>query len=489
MTVDITLNNSVGQLDIDQYSISEIANGLRFKNPNTFFIRKKVPNYDGYIYPLRKNGTFDTGFYPEVYNYLTKNGLKVRVNDKRSLPEFGEIPGEIGKFKFKGNKYDHQYKAVESVISNKVGDIYFPRGVINAATNAGKSIIMSALYYTYKKIPTIMLINDSMLYDQFKREFTEMIPEDELGYMRGSEIKWGNFMLVMVKTLSNKLSQYADKLFKYKVVLVDECDLSDNKTYKGVLKYMYQAPIKIGLSGSVFLSKLKKDLPGTVAMKCLYGNELFKVKSEELIKKGVSTPIKVKVIKYDEPELSYDSYDSCYRAYVTNNEERHEIIYQRIKYNLETKKGPLIVVCQYHDHVEGLYNYIRGNLRYIRGGPYSMKYAHHKVKNKKEILESFRIGEIDILIISYIVRRGKNLPLIKTIINASANLSWETVLQIVGRGLRKHESKKVVFLEDIHDQVKWLGTHSRKRVVVLKNEKFPMYEVDMLTGDIKKIAN
>lgn len=489
MDVRVVLNNSVGKLEVDSRSISEIANGLRFRNPNTFFIRKKVPGYDGYIYPFRKNGTFDTGFYPEVYNFLVKHDLEVEVEDKRSLPKAGKIPKKIGKYEFYKNKFSHQREAVESIVNNKVGDILFPRGVINAATNAGKSIIMSIIYYTYNKVPTIMIINDSMLYDQFKREFLEFIPEEEFGYMRGSEIKWGNFMLVMVKTLSNKLALYADRLFRYKIVLVDECDLSDNKTYKGVLKYLYQAPIKIGLSGSVFLSKLKKDLPRTVAMKCLYGNELFKVKSEDLIKSGVSTPIKVKVIKYDEPDLEYSDYDSCYKAYVTNNLERHEIIFNRVKYNLETKKSPLIIVCQFHDHVEGLYKYLKGNIRYVEGGPYVMKYAHHKVKNKKEILESFRVGEIDILIISYIVRRGKNLPLIKTIINASANLSWETVLQIVGRGLRKHKSKKVVYLEDIHDKVKWLGTHSRKRVVVLKNEKFPVYEVDAEAGTIKKIAN
>ena len=101
-----------------------------------------------------------------------------------------------------------------------------------------------------------------------------------------------------------------------------------------------------------------------------------------------------------------------------------------------------------------------------------VNYIHVKVKNRLEILDQFKKGDIDILISSKLIKEGQNLPLIKAIVLACGGDSLIDLLQIIGRGLRKHKSKKVVYIDDFYDKGAYLERHSKHRVKELKKQQF-----------------
>ena len=56
------------------------------------------------------------------------------------------------------------------------------------------------------------------------------------------------------------------------------------------------------------------------------------------------------------------------------------------------------------------------------------------------------------------------MPLIKCMINAASGDSQINALQLVGRSIRIHKSKKKVYYEDMWDIGYYLEKHSRHRI-------------------------
>jgi superfamily II DNA or RNA helicase len=66
---------------------------------------------------------------------------------RQPLPKVSKVVTQIGKYKLR----PEQEKAVKAILSNKLGETPFQIGVLDYTVNAGKTLIMSALYLSYKK--------------------------------------------------------------------------------------------------------------------------------------------------------------------------------------------------------------------------------------------------------------------------------------------------------------------------------------------------
>jgi superfamily II DNA or RNA helicase len=107
-----------------------------------------MQNWDGKIHYITKTGQFKIGLLPKVYDMCIEMGIKPKVVDMRQpLPKVSKVVTNIGKYKLR----PEQEKAVKSVINNRVGDTPFHIGVLDYTVNAGKTLIMSSLYLSYKK--------------------------------------------------------------------------------------------------------------------------------------------------------------------------------------------------------------------------------------------------------------------------------------------------------------------------------------------------
>jgi len=461
--VRVSINNNTTKLSGDSEALRALYNHLRYKHPDAFFIQKKIKyKWDGFVEPLSKTGVMKTGLLESAIEFLhNEQGVEeFEVEDFRKPLVVGQVPTKLGEFTLR----PYQVEAAKAVVDNQVLETQHQRGIILAAVNSGKTLIMFAIHKAIVGGKTIILLNNKVLFDQLKADLRTVFP-DSYGYLQGSTVKWGDIMVVMVMSLNNRLDEYESKLREYNILLTDECDLAGNKTFEKAYRALQHIRLRSGFTGTAFLRHTREDIPRNTKMLEIFGSVLFTITMKELEELEVSTPITVKLIPGNQQRREDLSFKEEWDEQITYNTAHHELIRRRVDYNWKTKKRYIMVFCRYIAQVEETYNYLVAHSSL----GYKIAYAHHS-SNYATVLEAFKAGEIHVLVCSLFLKRGLNLPLVNTIINAAGGEYYSSPLQIAGRGTRKHHSKKVVYLEDIQDRGQYLARHSKQRIEYYRDQ-------------------
>jgi len=468
----ISINNNKCRLQGGAIQLKAIQKDFKIRNPNAFFIRKKCSmerGWDGMINYITDSYYFKIGLLRQVCNWFDEHKVKYEFEDNRRPFDIKpKVPKQIGEISLTGDR-QYQYDSIKALVDNNINGLPYNMGVMDAATNAGKTIIMAGIYLAYKRnIPAIVLLKDGDLFNQFLKEIPELIGKEDFGYVRGKDIKWNKFTIVMVQTISRDIKKYQNELTKFGMALVDEADEADSKSYKDIITRLYNCSIRVGLSGSIYMSKLAKDKPKNQNLRSFFGEVLIKITKKDMVEMGHSTPVIVKIHPGSDFKPIKGDFQLEYQTNITNNTNRAIKGLELLKHNIKFGRLPALIICRYHEHINLLYEIYEKAL----GKKYVVRYVHGgtETKYRKKLLEDFRVGKIDILISSFIIKRGKNHPLIKYIQNAAASDSQETISQIMGRGERKHESKKKYHLDDFMDEGAYLKRHSKHRIVYYKSE-------------------
>ena len=461
---------------------NKLYNAYLIRHPNAWHIqlyqRKGGNNWDGKIKYINDRGQFRIGLLPHIYNTLKSWGEKVKVIDNRR--GFNDIkpiiPTKLGDMTL----YPRQRKALKNLLGNKVGGVPFRICAGDYSVGFGKSLIFCALHEAFqRKIPTVLLLNDSDLFNQFKREIPPMLPGEKIAFIQGSKCKeWGNFNVAMVQTLSRNITLYQRQLTNIGMVLIDEADIIDNNTYKTVISHLYNSIIRIGLSGTLYMSKLKKDLVHNMNIMSFIGDKVDQVMLKEQMKKGRATPVVVKMISTNFPvKVEGKNYQKEYEKVIAKNPIAYDISFTRMKYNAGYGRFPMLIVTKYIEHCERLYKYYKKKNKELGLG-LRINYVHHKSKGRVKILEDLRTGKLDILISTTIISRGKNFPTLQYLQNTASMDSNEKSIQILGRLVRQHESKKKAYLEDIMFPGSYLSRHGKHRKNYYKKQGLKVIVID-----------
>lgn len=463
--INIEINNNKVHLTGNMKVLNKIFERMKVRHPNQWYIRPYMePGWDGKLKYLTEAGYSKTGLFPMLTSLIEEYEEEYSIIDKRKLLEHIDIPQRVGPFEAR----PYQIEAVESIVYNNISGIPFQRGIIAAATNAGKTLIAAMLYRTFIGSRALILVNNTDLYEQFLGDMPKMFGDD-WGYMQGKKIKWADIMVCMTPTLRNNLKRYSDKLAKFNMVLFDECHLITSKTNKSVVTALYNTNIRVGLSGTPLDHK---DPTKNMDVKSFFGEVVYEITNMELMELGYSTPIVVKIHEGNTKVNVKGDYDEEYRQGISLSRERTEKTLRRIDYYLRRGCYPILITGRYHNHVENLYEAIKERF----GSRYNINYIHHKIKKRKEILDDFKEGGVDILVASLIIKLGQNMPLMKVLINAAGGDSKINVKQIVGRAIRIDDSKKKVYLDDFWDEGTYLKRHSKHRLIWYKKEGFKVIE-------------
>lgn len=470
--VEIIINNNASyQLEGNLKVITKLYRKFQYKHPQAFYLRRNgsVPKgWNGMIDYITERGYFKAGLLPKVVEAIEELKHEYKITDNRnSFTTIPIIPKNIGEQTLRKHEKASQLEAIKSVIYNKVGGQPYYIGVVDAATNFGKTTIMAGLYLAFKReIPTICLIKDKDLFNQFKKELPKLIPEKDLGFVQGKNSQWGKFTVVMVQTLAPQVKLHINQLAKFGICLVDEADQGGSKSYKNIFNALHNCKVRVGLSGTIYMSKLKKKETEYMNLRSFIGDPLIKVSKKDMVEAGYSTPVVIKVYPgSDKPPR--DTYQEEYLHNITQNKKRAKIGAIIMKRQIRFKRTPALVIFKYHEHGELLYKVFKKMIPNKR-----IEMAHGGTKNRKKLIDEFKDGKIDIFIVSHIFKRGKNSPLIKYIQNHSSGDSQEDVSQIMGRGERTHGSKKKYYLDDFFDEGTYLKRHSKHRLNYYKAEGF-----------------
>lgn len=454
------------ELDLPLKFAQKLYNEFAIRHPNAFYLRTRqrgMQNWDGKIHYITKTGQFKIGLLPKVYDMCIEMGIKPKVVDMRQpLPKVSKVVTNIGKYKLR----PEQEKAVKAVINNKIGNTPFHIGVLDYTVNAGKTLIMSSLYLSYKKqLKTLLITNDSDWLNQAREEFKQYLPGEDITFVQGKVLNWSNFTIGMVQSISRNMRFYQKELSQIDMVLIDEADQGGSKQYQNVITRLFNTRIRIGLSGTIYMSKLAKDRVKNMNLECFFGKVIAEFKLKDSIKKGYSTKTVVKMVPgkpwYGNWESDCISYKEIYDDSITNNKIAWNMALDRLKWNLNQGRYPALVVCKHIAHCENLYKFFKERL----DNTHNIAYVHVNTPTKlrQQIMKDFREGKIDILVSTTIIARGKNFPKLRYLLNTASMDSQEKSIQFLGRLVRKDESKSKVYLDDLHYPGNYLSRHGNHR--------------------------
>ena len=429
---------------------------------------KKAKRYgsvfdNGMRYFCTPRGVFPTGYIEMVLKMLKREEISVTLKDDRVFPELDlDYDGSVGDYTL----YDEQFEIVSNCISNQFkheGVYYYnPRGLVDAATNAGKSLVVCGIHFSFVGVKTLLIIPNKQVYQNSLTFFKEVFGND-LGEITSKKCKITDFTLAMPKSLHNKIKRKQIKIKDYfDILLWDECHLAasdDNIT----LATKINAPVRIYLSGTPL--EMESDIK-KLKLYGLSGRVLDKITNRTLIDLGRSLEPIIHMIAIKDVTPMSD-YREAYRQKIMFNKRMVQHMADIIMY----KYGEPIMIT-FEQLKQGLFilEHLRNDLR-LEGLVIEINHGKDSWRFDKE--KRFAAGKIDVYITSMISKIGLNIKIIRNLILGNGGKSKITVKQIIGRAIRKEEGQTTV---DVFDffllDNKWLSKHSRARIKTYKKETF-----------------
>ena len=480
----ITVGNTISRIHyggkdhlVDRNFHKDIREFMRYKEVGSFFARKKVGfHWDGYNYLItEKLLKFPTGFLSAVYNKCVLWGYTVEIDDQRknwieSIPitEFnssiGTIDGEVWVAR------DYQEEAVKKIIYNTiVDDLHFPSGMLNEATNAGKTSMMALVLKNIPNANVVILSNDQSIYIQLVEFFSQVLPNETVGrvcssikgYTSKSITDFQRVTVCMQKTLLNRASasiNVKSTLAKTNVLIVDESDESGAATYAKVVS-MIPAYYRIFVSGTSLDGVSKKSRFTAMGMS---GPIVHSITNADLIERGVSQKPKLKIY-LSKTKAFVESYPEAVNACIVRSEER----LQHIANILSEKNVPTLISVRLLDHADFLLTRLSELMPDLR-----ICSIEGKSSDRLEVMADFKEGRLDVLIATTVIKRGINIPNIRRLIFAQGGKSATNLKQVVGRALRHDGEHDTVEVIDFFDTHKMLRKHSITRINTYRKEQF-----------------
>ncbi len=344
---------------------------------------------------------------------------------------------------------DYQVNAVHAALTNR-------RGVLLSCTGSGKSLMI----YTFLRYlldnkdvhRAILIVPSVSLVEQMFSDFRDYgwdDLEDHVEMLYSG--KKPTFKKEILISTWQSLEKEDPEFFEvYDACVVDECHQAKCNVVTRLLKLMHNAEYKIGTSGT-----LPTEISEQLQINSVIGNVLFELKSCELIARGYLTKLNIAAIflKYplsfieENKERTYPEEVKMVEEYPNRNKVLNFII------DHTSPMNNMLILVNHRNHLKDVEDYLHKN------------YPEKKVSIitgdvKAKVREEIRVGIEDedgtILFATFeTMSTGVNIPKFHAIMLFSNSKSRIKVLQSIGRGLRKHNSKNKVIIYDIVDDLSY----------------------------------
>ena len=464
------------------------------------FFTFKVPNYQ--YTPAFKNKIWDgqirlynvhtqtlyVGLLDYLVDFANDRNYKMKVDlpisnisiNKESIENY-----LISKLNLPFTPHEHQVNAIQHAIENK-------RALLLSPTGSGKSLIIYSLMRYYlskineeKKI--LVIVPTTSLVSQMMSDFRDYSKQNgfdvdqECHYIMSGQEKETD-KRVVVSTWQSIYKEREKWFDQFEAVFGDECHLFKSKSLTSIMSKLKNCDYRIGTTGTLDGSHTHK-----LVIEGLFGCVKKVITTKDLMDKSLLSSLKIDQILLNYPDsMKQETKRAKYQdeiKWIVQNPKRNEFIV-----DLASKlKGNTLLLFQFVEkHGMVLYNDLKAKKDktfLIHGGT-----DVDQRENIRKILDN----EIDnaTLIASYgTCSTGINIRNIHNIIFASPSRSVIRVLQSIGRGLRKSNSKDKVKLYDIADDLcvgKYQNhtyRHMQERQTIYSNERF---ESRMIVIDVSE---
>ena len=471
------------EIECDKSISKELSTFFTFKIPNSqynpAFRRKK---WDGKIRLFNIiNNRIYAGLLPYIFSFANDRGYKVSYQEE--LQE-DTLPIEFPRVYSNGSQiqpHDYQLDSVRHAIQNR-------RALLVSPTGSGKSLIiyylmLELLKRTKKKI--LIIVPTTGLVTQLCADFQDYANSkkirDHIHLIYAGQSKETKERIV-ITTWQSVYTQPESFFEQFESVIGDESHLFKAKSLVKIMTKLRNCPYRIGTTGTLDGTKVHK-----LVLEGLFGTVYQVTSTKELIDRDVLADLKIDclLLKYPESEVQQ---------------------IKRAKYQEEIEW--LILNNKRNDFICNLANSISGNVLVLfnfvekHGVPLYEKIIKQNKKEaflicgKTEIEEREQIRKIvdksknSVLVASYgTCSTGINIKNIHAIIFASPSKSVIRVLQSIGRGLRKSDTKDKVTVYDIGDDLSYgkyrnhALRHLDERTTIYTNEQFVFKKTKINLGE------
>lgn len=407
--------------------------------------------FDGKKYFVTKSGYFKTGLLTEVLSALQKVNVEPELMYKEvDTPSFNkdnlsEVPYKL---------YDYQNEALDFCLTNK-------RAVIKSPTGSGKTLIMAALAKCFEGEYITILFNSKQILVQ-TLEFFKSFGVKDLGVNFGMNFQRGKVMLSTVQSIEKIIDDY---VAHSKVLIVDEVhEFSKGKVTLAAVESFPKATYRFGFTATPPKEKIYQyNLIG--ALGPIYTvRTVSDLIEQDKITKPIINCIEIEYPDEDFQKSFYMAYQTVYDLYVIKEEFKHNYISNLVKeISQKTKQSKTMILVKNLDHMKALHQKIPGSIT-IEG----IDYVEERYKKISEFLSN----EHGVLIGTKVIQTGVNIQEITHFINATEIKSEIATIQALGRALRKHETKPVVYVYDIgSSNLRYLNKHRVNRISSYKKDK------------------
>lgn len=362
----------------------------------------------------------------EEFLYLPKHyGLETFGPFKSSTREVSQTDSKF--WEFVGSIRDNQKEVVNSYLLPEPHD-----GVISLQTGGGKTVC--ALYIASQlKVPTIVLVHNTFLRDQWVERIKAFLPKARIGFVQGDEAQTENveFIVAMLQTVSQR--DYSSKTFKpIGLVIVDECHHIATESFSNAMTKLTSKHV-LGLSATL---ERKDGLMYVIHW--FLGPLLYKSNTADKIDEGV----KVEVYEFDPGDDVYNSvilnpsgvmFTSLMINKVVEYKPRNEFLVKLLLDVSEEKERQLLVLTDRVDHAQTLFDMLPPEIQEtacILGRKVKAEQRAEWCSTKRILLATYMM-----------VKEGFDLSTLNTLMMATSRPDVE---QIVGRILRVDKAHRKI---------------------------------------------
>jgi len=452
-----------------------LYNRLIVRVEQSYYVRHKLqllglsPGMDTvFRFFNKRDNSFLTGLLPAVEKILKGAGQEYEIADLRIDP----LANVRRNFKTtltsrKGlntvELRDYQKEALKKIEDGA------NRGILALATNAGKTYLAAAIVNALG-LKTVFLVDRLELCQQaynVLNEFTRC----KVGIVTSDQFRPAEVTVAMQKTLHNLIQKHGMDsepgrlISRCHLLFADECHKAGSKTWRWLITKAYDAYYRYGLSGTPDTD----DKVRNVYLRGLFGPIIYRVSNSDLVEAGYSARPVVNVVSYKSERVSpYFDYALAYEKAITECESRNEAVVKIA----ESCTGTTLIIVKHIRHGEILKNMLNKSGKFVSG---------KSDKNyRMQVYSELKSGTSDIITASLIYKEGIDIDTIDNLIYAVGEKAPITILQVLGRGLRKREGKEVLNYYDFLDtNCRYTIKHTNQRIKIYEREKFDVRRIDV----------
>ena len=391
MSLNLKIDNIFVDIvgDLPAKNKTELQRCLSFRPENYHF----NPRYNSFIYD--KNGNkirrawdgwkpqfwsnkkrtyFPTGLISIAIQYLKENNIPFSLQDHREKPQqnFSVLTSDDLEF------YDYQDNAI-NLACNK------GRGIIRAATGAGKTIIGAGIIARLKVAPFMFFVTSVDLLEQAKDSFQDILKFNgsklEVGQIGGGivDIRDVNVCTIQtaVRAFGNKWDNEtkfdsddnddATPIEKYKDDIIDvirssKGAISDEiqhwraKTCQIVARELKSSYYTFGLSATPY-----RDEGDDMLIQACFGKKIVDITASELIQKDYLVRPEIKIVHLKNRKSKFKQWQGIYKDRVTDCDQYNSMIANIANGYVDAGRLTLVLV-QKIDHGKKLTDMIKGSI-------------------------------------------------------------------------------------------------------------------------------